>query len=71
MKQPFAFRTPLCVIRAFTRPAQPHAIVQQLQRVFSEFRRTHADRWAELQAAFTEEQLQSLRDMQSAPSYIA
>jgi hypothetical protein len=50
---------------------QPLVLSKKLQNVFQEFKRTHQDRWEELQCAFTEQQLQALRDVQSAPSYIA
>lgn len=58
------------LISLTTVPKQPLAVTQELQKLVAEFRRTHADRWEELQLAFTESQLDALRDMQAPPSYI-
>jgi hypothetical protein len=55
----------------FTSSAKhPLALATCLKNIFAEFKRTHQDRWEELRLCFTEDQLQALRDIETAPSYI-
>jgi len=47
----------------------PNPIKSSVTFVFSEFRRTHMDNWAEDQLRFTEDQRQALVDVLVSPSY--
>jgi len=47
----------------------PNPIKSSVTSVFSEFRRTHMDNWAEDQLRFTEDQRQALVDVLVSPSY--
>ena len=42
-----------------------------LTRFFAEFRRTHADDWAAVQRCLSDAQLEAVRNVQAAASYIA
>jgi hypothetical protein len=49
----------------------PLALATCLKNIFAEFKRTHQDRWEELRLCFSEDELMALRDIETAPSYIA
>jgi len=49
----------------------PDPVGKSVKYVFSEFRRTHQDRWTEFRARFTEDQLDAISVVESAPAYFA